>query len=343
MGINQRTKTAYRRIESLCGVVHVGGLVFRENIRFWALNYFAHHACPRRFSLTSESAKKNDFYVVRVCFPQGSRKKLEKLNKSAVGAQKDLYHFTPSKGQQHRKGLIQGKKISRHEVVEDCFVSAGSLKFVSIDVTYYLSTWSTKETHCTDLMLVKMVLWRSFGLMRLDILHSEITRKVRLWRVNKRLRTPLKSKFEIYECLMSNESFLRTGHFRKSDITKCFLGGSHTGDFNLNRKMSQSLDWILDASIEDAEIVRISHKNDDDPVFKMKGKGIHYFTLTKEQIKNEEHNKQIQKAQVKIQKRMLLLTALLVIAAFITADDAFGTAQKLLNWVEEIYNSIKTT
>ncbi|WP_242014359.1 hypothetical protein [Vibrio fluvialis] len=321
--------------------------MIRENIRFWALNYFAHHACPDRFSLTSESAKKNNFYEVRVYFPQGSKKELEKLHKSAVGAQKVLYHFIPSKGRQHRKGLIQGKKFSPHEVVEDCYVSAGSLKFVRIDVTYYLRTWRAEETHCSDLMLVKMVLWRALGLMQLDILYSKVARKIRLWRVNKRLRTPLKSKFEIYECLMSNESFLRTGNFRKSEITKHFLGGSHTGDFNLNRKMSQSLNWILDASIEDGEIVRIGHENDHDPLFKMKGKGIHYFTLTKEQIKNEEHNKQIQKAQVKIQNRMLLLTVLLVIATFITAidkfDDAFGIVQQFLNWVEEIYNSIKTT
>lgn len=321
--------------------------MIRESIRFWALSYFAHHACPDSFSLTSEKAKNNDFYEVRVYFPEGSKSDLEKLHKSAVGAQKVLYHFIPSRGLQHRKGLIEGKKFSSHEAMEDCIVSAGSLKFVRIDVTYYLGTWCAEETHCTDLMLIKMVLWRSLGLMRVDILYSKLARKVRLWRVNKRLRTSLKSKFEIYECLMSNESFLRTGNFRKSEITKQFLGGSHIGDFNLNRKLSQSLDWILDASIEDGEIVRIGYENDHDPLFKMKGKGIHYFTLTKEQIKNEEHNKQIQKAQVKIQNRMLLLTVLLVIATFITAidkfDDAFGIGQQFLNWVADVYNSIGTT
>ncbi|ENM5752193.1 hypothetical protein V4V53_004015 [Vibrio mimicus] len=231
--------------------------------------------------------------------------------------------------------------------MESCFVSAGSLKFVRIDVTYYLSTWRDEETNCTDLTLIKMVLLRALGLMRVAILYSKIASKVRLWRVSKRLRTPLKSKFEIYECLMSNESFLRTGNFRKSEIARHFLGGSHTSDFNLNRKMYQSLDWILDASIEDGEIVRVGHVHDNDPLFKMKGKGIHYFTLTKEQIKNEEHNKQIQKAQVAIQNRMLLLTILLVIATFITAidkfDDAFGVGQQSLEWVVEVYNSIEAT
>ncbi|MGL1066930.1 hypothetical protein ACSTDX_22095, partial [Vibrio vulnificus] len=34
-----------------------GGLVIRESIRFWALEYFAHHACPDSFSMTSEKAK----------------------------------------------------------------------------------------------------------------------------------------------------------------------------------------------------------------------------------------------------------------------------------------------
>ncbi|EDL70688.1 hypothetical protein A1Q_3770 [Vibrio campbellii HY01] len=54
--------------------------------------------------MTSEDAKKNDFYEVRVYFPQGSKKELEKLHKSAIGTQNVLYHFIPSKGRQHRQG-----------------------------------------------------------------------------------------------------------------------------------------------------------------------------------------------------------------------------------------------
>ncbi|CAK3523936.1 hypothetical protein VCRA2122O341_30078 [Vibrio crassostreae] len=78
------------------------------------------------------------------------------------------------------------------------------------------------------------------------------------------------------------------------------------------------------------QVSRVSHERDHDPLFKMKGKGIHYFTLTKEQIKNEEHNRLIQKAQVKIQQRMLLLTFLLVIATFITTIDKFDDLMEIV-------------
>ncbi|MGF1799019.1 hypothetical protein [Photobacterium swingsii] len=304
-----------------------------EKLRFWALTYFAKNACPDRFSLSSEKAKSNDFYEVRVYFP--------------TDRDRVLYQFMPDKGEQSRKDLIKGKKLLSGDVIENCFVSEAALENVRIDVIYYLGTWKLDEKHCTDLILIKMVIWRSLGLMRVNILYNKLSSKFNLWRVNKRLRSPLKSKFEIYESLMSSDRFLRTGTFRKSEVTKLILGGKQIGDFDLSRKFSQSLDWILDASIEDGEVVKVSHENDRDPLYKMKGKGIHYFTLTKEQIKNEEHNKQIQKSQVKIQNRMLFLTILLVVATFMTAvdkfDDTLAVVHTCWEWVARAYHAIKAT
>ena len=315
-------------------------------MRFCALKYFTRHACPERFPLTSEDAKNNDFYEVKLNFHESYDSTHENHQNLDSATQSDFYRVIPLKEQQKQKGTIKGKKYSIDGMEEDYLITPESLKFAKIDVTYYLSTWRVEETDCTNIKLLKMVLWRSLGLMRLDIFRTKIARKIRLWRINKRLRTPLKSKFEIYECLMSSDSFLQTGHFRKSEIVKSLLGDINIDDINITLKMHQSLDWILDASIEDGEIIRISNERDSNPLFKMKGKGIHYFTLTKEQIKNEEHNNQIQRAQVKIQSRMLLLTILLVIATFITAVDKFDAAlnvcHQLIEWAMGVHDTMKT-
>lgn len=304
-----------------------------EKLRFWALTYFARNACPKSFSLSSEKAKSNNFYEVKVIF--------------STEQGEILYRFIPDKGRKTPKGLIKGSKYFLNGEIESCFFSETSLKDSKIDVIYYLGVWSYKQKNCSNFQLLKMVLWKSLALMRVDIIHTKITNRFHLWRINKRLRTPLKSKFEIYECLMLSDSFLCTGTFRKSEIIKIFLGGKSIRDFNFNRKFSQSLEWILDASVEDGEIVRVGHKNDSDPLFKMKGKGIHYFTLTKEQIKNEEHHKQIQKSQVRIQSRMLLLTVLLVVATFMTAIDKFDATLVVMNicweWIVSTFHSIKAT
>ncbi|EGQ9483925.1 hypothetical protein F3532_24495, partial [Vibrio parahaemolyticus] len=67
---------------------------------------------------------------------------------------------------------------------------------------------------------------------------------------------------------------------------------------------------------------------------------IHYFTQTKENIRNEEHQKEIQKTQVSIQNSMLFLTFLLVIATFMTAVDKFDATlevmYKLANWITKL-------
>ncbi|WP_258006919.1 hypothetical protein [Vibrio diazotrophicus] len=129
---------------------------------------------------------------------------------------------------------------------------------------------------------------------------------------------------------MSSDKFLTKGTFNKSDLVELLLGQKSIFDYELHRKFSQSLDWILEACVEDGEIIRVSHANDTNPLYKMKGKGIHYFTQTKENIRNEEHQKFIQKTQVSIQNRMLFLTFLLVIATFMTAVDKFDATLEVI-------------
>ncbi|MBO7911655.1 hypothetical protein J5X89_08460 [Vibrio sp. G41H] len=311
-----------------------------ERIKFWALAYFAKYACPSRFSLSSETAKNNDFYETNVYFPQGTVEQLDSMSKERVGTQNVLYRFIPSKNGLQANHLIRGYRFLDDNQTVECYVSDAALKHARIDVTYYLGYWRDENTHCTAGKLVQMVLWRKWRLMYISIFYSRVRQKFRSWRVSKRLRTPLRSKYEIYECLMSSDKFLTRGTFKKSDLVELFLGQKSIFDYELHRKFSQSLDWILEASVEDGEIVRISHANESDPLYKMKGKGIHYFTQTKENIRNEEHQKEIQKTQVSIQNRMLFLTFLLVIATFMTAVDKFdetlGVMYKVVDWLTQL-------
>lgn len=328
-------------LQALCSRIKLGGQLIFEQLKFWAVGYFSKYGCPRQFSLTSEDAKTNDFYETRIFFPQADYKKLEGMSVSERNHCRVLYTFLPNKNGLYTKNLIKGKKFIDGVESSDCYVSASSLQFVRIDVTYYYGHWQVSEKNCSSITLIKLVFWRAFRLIWADIFVSKMSAKYDSWMISKRLRTPLKSKFEIYESLMKNEKFLTSGNFRRSDISFAILGDKKFRDYTRYKKFSQSLDWILDACVEDGEIIRINPNGQDiDPLYKMKGKGIHYFTLTKEQIKNEEHNKQIQKNQVSIQNRMLFLTFLLVIATFMTALDKFDEAWVLVvrftDWIVQV-------
>lgn len=120
---------------------------------------------------------------------------------------------------------------------------------------------------------------------------------------------------------MNDDKFLRTGTFRKSELSKSLFGKHYIIDYKIYQKVSQSLDWILESCVEDNEMQIISHAHDQDALYKMKGKGVHYFTITKESIKNNDSNRAIQEQQVKIQKKMSWLTLLLVIGTFISVID----------------------
>ncbi|MGH1441434.1 MAG: hypothetical protein ACRBBR_15065 [Cellvibrionaceae bacterium] len=118
---------------------------------------------------------------------------------------------------------------------------------------------------------------------------------------------------------MNNDNVLRKGSFTKSELSNVLFGNHYVGEYSVYQKVSKSLDWILDACIEDGEMRKVG--NQDDSLYEIKGKGIHYFTLTKEHLKNEEANKLIQQQQISIQKKMVRLTVFLVIGTFLSAID----------------------
>lgn len=300
-------------------------------IRFQLILYFAKHICPDRFSLTSSKAKKNNFYEVHIYVPDEDDEYIIKLPKKNRGSLKVNFEFMPSKTTQKAKGHILGKVKTRGDInFLDYFLSSKSFRYAKIDIIFYFGFWNVGENSCTLPTLIRLFLLKAFKLIYLEIFIHTVTRNIKKWIASRKFQTPLRSKYEIYEALMSSDNFLRKGTFTKSELSKLIFGNHYIGEYTLYQKVSQSLDWILESCIEDEEITKITRdQNSLDPLYKMRGKGVHYFTLTKEKIKTDESNRLIQHQQVIIQQRMVFLTFLLVIGTFLAVIDKFDKIKEL--------------
>jgi hypothetical protein len=308
------------------------------------ISYFSQHICPERFSLTSEKAKKNDFYEVHIYVPDAKNEEISKTPRNNRGALEVKFEFLPEKNAAREGRVLAGKKMSRGDTeFSDCMVSLEELRYSRIDVNYYFGHWNIREQNCSLNTLLKLFILRAIRAVYLSIAKHKLQSYIRRKIVLRRLQTPLKSKYDIYEALMNNDNFLRTGSFRKGELSKTLFGESYIIEYGIYRKVSRSLDWILESCIEDGEIQVASNHPDHDPLYKMKGKGIHYFTTTKETIRTNEANRAIQERQVEIQRLMSWLTVLLVIGTFTAVIDKLDTVKILvLGFIEPLFPYIYT-
>ena len=299
-------------------------------MKFALINYFSKNICPVSFSLSSDEVKGNNFYEVHIYVPKGLNEDIAKIPKKNHGALKTNFEFMPSKNSARWGGILAGRQKARGEEFSSCLLSSDYLRYARIDVNYYFKGWDVREQKCSIYMLIKLCLLKLIRAIYLQILKHQVIKYYRKLKVFKRLRTPLRSKFEIYESLMNNDDFLQRGTFKKSELSKSLFGNHYVGELKVYLRVSKSLDWILESCEEDGEIQKISQESEHDPLYKMRGKGIHYFTLTKESIKNNESARVIQEQHVTIQRRMVWLTFLLVIGTFLTTIDKLDKAKELV-------------
>ncbi len=282
--------------------------------------YFSKHICPDCFSLTNEEAKKNDFYEVHIYVPNASNDEIAKIPKKSHGALRIKCEFMPIKNASRWGGILAGKiKNTGTTEFSEGLLSSGYLRYSRIDVNYYFGHWNFREQDCSIPTLIYLFVLRCFKIVYISIIKYSLVKYYRKLRSRRKFRAPLKSKYEIYQALMNNDNVLRKGSFTKSELSNVLFGNHYVGEYSVYQKVSKSLDWILDACIEDGEMRKVG--NQDDSLYEIKGKGIHYFTLTKEHLKNEEANKLIQQQQISIQKKMVRLTVFLVIGTFLSAID----------------------
>lgn len=291
-----------------------------DKIRFLLLSYFAKNICPDRFSLSNEQAKKNDFYEVHIYVPKASNKEISDMPRKGRRSLDIKFEFTPSKGMARCDNFLVGRsRYSGSTDFIDDTISIENLRYARIDVNYFFGYWNIREQGCSNYMLFHLFLLRFIKGVHVVILKNKIISILNRYIYYRNFKSPLKSKYEIYEALMGSDEFLRKGSFRKSELTKALFGNHYIGEYSIYQKVSKSLDWILDACVEDGELKKVGTQ--DDPQYEMKGKGIHYFTLTKEHIKSEQANRRIQRQQVKIQKSMVRLTVMIVIGTFLSVVD----------------------
>lgn len=298
--------------------------------------YFSKHICPDRFSLTNEEAKKNDFYEVHIYVPDASNDEIAKIPKKNHGALRIKCEFMPIKNASRWGNILAGKIKNTGEVeFSEGLLSSDYLRHSRIDVNYYFGNWNFREQDCSVSTLIYLFILRSLKFVYISIIKHILVKYLRKLRSRRKLRAPLKSKYEIYEALMNNDNVLRKGAFTKSELSNALFGNHYVGEYSVYQKVSKSLDWILDACIEDGEMRKVGSLGDQ--LYEIKGKGIHYFTLTKEHLKNEEANKLIQQQQISIQKKMVWLTVFLVIGTFLSAIDKSEQIKKfmasLISWL----------
>lgn len=304
-----------------------------DKLKFLLIAYFSKHIRPDRFSLTNEQAKDNDFYEVHIYVPDASNERISKMSQNHRNSLTIKCEFMPSKNSARWGDILVGRMKRPGENFTEGHLSSEYLRYSRIDVDFYFGHWIFSETKCSIRMLFYLFILRFFRLIYLTILKEKFVRIVKRRYTYHKLRSPLKSKFEIYEALMNSDDFLKRGSFRKAELTQALFGKHYVSDFATHQKVSKSLDWILGACIDDGEIRRIG--NQDDPLYEMMGKGIHYFTLTKEHLKNEEANRRILQQQTRIQGWMACLTILLVIGTFLSGIDKLD---KLL----EVWGSLRS-
>lgn len=301
--------------------------------------YFSKHICPDRFSLTNEEAKKNDFYEVHIYVPDASNDEIAKIPKKNHGALRVKCEFIPIKNASRWGNVLAGKIKNTGEVAfSEGLLSSDYLRYSRIDVNYYFGHWNFREQDCSVSTLIYLFILKSLKLVYISIIKHILVKYFRKLRIRRKLRAPLKSKYEIYEALMNNDNVLRKGSFTKSELSNTLFGNHYVGEYSVYQKVSKSLDWILDACIEDGEMRRVGDQ--DDPLYEIKGKGIHYFTLTKEHLKNEEANNLIQQQQISIQRKMVWLTMFLVVGTFLSAIDKSEQINKfmasLISWLNSL-------
>ncbi len=113
-----------------------------DRLRYFIISYFSKHICPDRFSLTSDEAKKNDFYEVRIYIPDATNEEIKKIPKKNRGALKVKFEFLPNKNSARWGGILAGRKKSRADAeFTECLLSKEYLRYSRIDVNYYFGHW----------------------------------------------------------------------------------------------------------------------------------------------------------------------------------------------------------
>ena len=301
------------------------------------ISYFANH------SRSQSDDDQKGFYDVIIYVPSGSEEDIVRTLAWDRGGLKIAFSFIPEGRDKYHENVLIGYRDERDVPnVENARLSADYLKYARIDVTYRLGFNGISRKQCGFFTLMRFFFLKAMGSMILEVPIQEFKSFFANARVSRRLRVPLKSKYEIYEVLMKSDDFLMSGRFDKKELETLLFGGFSGVRYKLYKQASKSLDWVLDACEKDGEIEK-SHTRmtEDKPMYKITGLGVQYFTLTKERIVLEEHNKSVERKQVEMQYTMVIATIFIAIGTlYPILKDLYKKYPDKVNELKELYYSI---
>lgn len=225
-------------------------------------------------------------------------------------------------------GLIRAEKWIESEKVEE-FIYVSMLSKARISVSYYQNGFVDSAENCSVLRLIQMALLKKIGLMYINILHAKNASR----RMSKRLRVANSlTKFQLYELIMPCDNRRRTGVFSVDDLIRASWGISYVpiGSYEVYEIYKFEICDMLNACVDLGEIQR------EGDSYRLKGKGLSFFTETREAIKAEEHKRYMQKKQTHIQKWMKRYTGILAIGTLAMGVGEFKCELSEAEWVKSI-------
>ncbi len=314
---------AQRRLSLFSGI--------SNSIKFFFLSYFIKYKCPPRFSLTSEQAKNNNFYEIHIYVPHPNTDAHLKS-----GEDRFVYmSFIPDNVESKFLKLFSGrKKYFESDDLTNGHLSSDYLCFSRIDVNYYRGHWSAREHDCSLLTLFRLYLYKKVGLIHLTIIKEKYLKYRKKRRVKNLTKNAvvnvIKGKFELYSAIMSDDEILSKGQFSEKQLADILFGYDYMVDISTYNLVNNALTWVLEACVQDGELQEIN-----DGKFKITAKGVHYFTITREAVKNKEDINNLTIQQIKVQRSVSILTYLLVLAAIVTALSQAKSACSGYDWLRE--------
>lgn len=310
----------------------------QSNFRFWLVSYFAKH-------LVDKENRKYDFlgkYEIEIIIPNLYKYKHKKrISLNDAENSKVLLMFKPTNtlNSYILSGLGKGFRDLEYK---NQLVSSDFLRHARFDISIYQNGWFDEDITYSTRTLFKYYLYRKCGYFHIEIIKDKLLiLKNKLSHKVKPLDV-IKSKYEIYQAIFSEPSFLNSSVFNKNELIKILYKNDEFKGVFGRRVIVNAIDLIIQSCIDDGEMKSLdrnsSNSGSHTPTkLKITGKGINYYTTAKEDFKRENENILILRKQTNIQRAVANLTLILAIATTLSLVDKYNDIielyDKFISWM----------
>ncbi|EIJ0971173.1 hypothetical protein LH716_004265 [Vibrio vulnificus] len=288
----------------------------RSLIRYYLISYFAKH-------LDDESNKFRFLPRYRVELFIANDTRLESyqfIREDLVKYSNVKLRFTPSSSTVRGGVRLLKGKDSGSFPKKECLLSYDHLAFIKVSIGIVLNNWSDHDNTYSTIKLFKYFLYRKLGIFYFSILKSKL--KVIKNKLFNKVRPVdvVKSKYEIFQAIFSNDYFVNYGSFDRKDLVDLLYPNKEYRGVISRSAISSSVNLVVESCVESGEF-KIINKDRPNERIKVTGKGINFFTETKESYKKDASLFELQSSQTKTQRSVAWLTFVLAIATTLSLVD----------------------